>query len=258
VVYAGDYQRLVENVLGEEYFRPAFVDKLKRSRRTEAMLNVFLGINLPAEELKKLMQAHHVLYWPDLKVMIPGPDSPRDVHQKAWMELSSPSQENPKLAPPGKSSLVLQTFTNIKWQNYWQNGSESTERTPEYREFKKAVGMELVKGAEAVIPGLSEKIEYMDVGTPLSAIRFTMNSQGASAGWTYNLPDLPIAGKFGFTSFQSPVGGLYTIGQYSFWPGGVPNSALSGKIVANSILGKFPEGQIHTAVDLFRKLKKLF
>ncbi|MCX5860000.1 MAG: NAD(P)/FAD-dependent oxidoreductase [Proteobacteria bacterium] len=258
VVYAGDYQRLVTDVLGESYFKPDFVEKLKRSRRTEAMLNVFLGINLPAEELKKHLQTHHVLFYPDLKVIIPDQNSPRDVHRKTWMELSSPSLESPGLAPPGKSSLVLQTFTNIKWQNYWQNGSESTERTPEYREFKKAVGMELVKGAEGVIPGLSEKIEYMDVGTPLSAVRFTMNSQGASAGWTYHLPDLPIGNRFGFVSFHAPVAGVYTIGQYSLWPGGVPNSALSGKIVANSILGKFPEGQLHTAVELFRKVKKLF
>jgi phytoene dehydrogenase-like protein len=155
--------------------------------------------------MKQHLQTHHMIYHPNPDIILPSRTSEREVHQKMWMELSSPSVENPALSPPGKSSLVLQTFSHAEWQDHWNNRGESRERTPEYRELKKAVGLELAKNAEAVIPGLTEKIEYMDVGTPLSSIRFTMNSGGASAGWTYSLPDLPIASKFGFTSFRTPI-----------------------------------------------------
>jgi phytoene dehydrogenase-like protein len=83
-----------------------------------------------------------------------------------------------------------------------------------------------------------------------------MNSGGASAGWTYSLPDLPIAGKFGFTSFRTPVRKLYTIGHYAFWPGGVPNSAVSGKIVAGFILKNPILGRLDKVFDLIQMAKQ--
>lgn len=256
VVYAGDYKRLVSQVLGEKYFDPDFVEKVRRSRLTESLVTVYLGLDIPPEEMKQHLQTHHMIYNPNPDIILPSRTSEREVHQKMWMELSSPSVENPALAPPGKSSLVLQTFSHAEWQDHWNNRGESRERTPEYRELKKAVGLELAKNAEAVIPGLTEKIEYLDVGTPLSSIRFTMNSGGASAGWTYSFPDLPIASKFGFIRFRTPVRKLYTIGHYSFWPGGVPNSAVSGKIVAGFILKKPLLGRLDTMLDLVQRLKR--
>ena len=256
VVYAGDYKRLIFEVLGEKYFEPDFVEKVRLSKVSEALVSVYLGLNLPPEELKKIMLARHVVSCPDLKVIIPNQDSELKIHQKAWMELTSPAPENPALSPPGKSTLILQTFSSAEWQNFWGNRDENRARTPEYRELKKAVGMELIKNAEAMIPGISEKIEFQDVETPVSAIRHAMNTGGASAGWTYNLKYLPLASKFGFVSFRTPVPRLYTAGHYTMWPGGVPNAALSGKIVAGFILKKPVLGRLDTMLGLAQRFRK--
>jgi len=61
----------------------------------------------------------------------------------------------------------------------------------------------LVKRAEGLTPDLSSRVEVMDAATPLTHERYTLNSRGATSGWTFS-------------------------------PGGVP-PALSGKLVAENV-----------------------
>ena len=256
VVYTGDYRRLVFNVLGERYFEPEFVNLVQRSRVSEAIVSVYLGLNIPPEELKQIVKTHHVVYLPDFGVIFPDRNSDIDVHARMWMEVSSPSLANPELAPPGKSSVVLQTFSHPEWQDYWGNKSESTSRTKEYRELKKKVGMQLAERAEAVIPGLRDKIEFMDVGTPLSLIRFSLSSKGSTAGWTMDKSQTPFVGDLDMWKFSTPVSNLYAAGHYTFFPGGIPGAIGSGKIVAKLVLKQAPLRQMELLARAFRALKR--
>ena len=256
VVYTGDYRRLVFQVLGERYFEPEFVNLIRRSRVSEAIVSVYLGVNISHEELKEIMKTHHVIYMPSFDVIFPDRNSDIDVHSRMWMEVTSPSLANLELAPPGKSSIVLQTFSHAEWQNYWNNKSESTTRTKEYRELKKKVGMQMVERAEAVIPGLKDKIEYMDVGTPLSLIRFSLSSKGSTAGWTMDKEQTPYQGKWEMWKFSTPVKNLYAAGHYTFFPGGIPGAIGSGKIVASLVLKKPPLRQMELLARLFRAFKR--
>ncbi len=240
VVYTGDYKKLVSDILGEQYFKPAFVDKVNRANVTESFVAAYLGLDIPTEELKTIMKAHHVVTFPGFDFVIPKENSDIDVHSRASIELSAPSFADSSLAPEGKSSLVLQTFTNARWQNYWHNNGFDHNRTPEYKELKKLVGMQLVKGAESIIPNLSSRIDFMDVSSPLTIKRFTRNTDGATAGWSHDQSKEAIVGKYGYFKFRSQVKGLYTAGHYSFWPGGIPSVISSGKFAANFILKKDP------------------
>ena len=240
VIYAGDFKRLVSQVLGKDHFDSRFVDKVQNGKVTESMVAVYLGLDMPPEELKETMKTHHVVRFPNYEVITPDRDSGVDVHEKCWVELSSPCFGGAGLAPEGKSSVVLQAFSTAEWQNYWHNGSLDTKRTPEYRELKKKVGLQLVKTAEAVIPGLGEKIVYQEVGSPLSLHRFTWNAEGASAGWCHDQSPGNVVGKTGFIQLRTPVEGLYAAGHWAFWPGGVPSAIASGKIAAGYALKRKP------------------
>ncbi|MFQ5458191.1 MAG: hypothetical protein ACE5FC_07055, partial [Myxococcota bacterium] len=81
-----------------------------------------------------------------------------------------------------------------------------------------------------LIPDLSGKILYCDVGTPLSAERFTCNAAGATGGWTFD-PDRSLL-RDRYTFLTTPVRGLYMAGHYALWPGGVPSAALSARLAA--------------------------
>jgi prolycopene isomerase len=240
VVYAGDYRRLVGGLLNESLFRPSFVQKIRSARLTEEILNVYLGLNRSAQELASQLQAHHTFYFPNYDVTFPDRSSDRDVHRRMWVTASSFGRENPGCAPPGKSTMVLQTYSSYEWQNHWHNEGGARGRTPAYRRFKDEIGRHLVELTENVLPGLGSWIDYYEVGTPLSIERFSRNTQGSTGGWSYEDTVSPVFKLPWLNLFRTPVRGLTTAGHYSLWPGGVISAAMSGKLVANLVAGKWP------------------
>ena len=244
VVYTGDYKKLVFQLLGERFLDPSFAARVRRAKVTESFVTVFLGLDMPAEVLRERMQAHHVVCFSGYRAEIPRPGSDIGIHGRNWVELSSPGFGGPGLAPEGKSSLVLQTLSTVGWQDYWKTGGPDHKRTAAYRRLKQQVGMELVKNAEAVLPDLGRRIEFMEVGTPLTLERFTWNTDGASAGWSHDQSPGNMVGRWGLFRFRTPVAGLYTAGHYTFWPGGVPSAISSGKFAAEMVLERGGLGRL--------------
>ena len=238
VIYAGDYRALISGILDPALFPRARADRLQSTRLTESLVTVYLGVNIPAETLNKHLQTSHTFWFPNTDVIFPNRDSDRDVHKRMWLAINFFGKENPDFAPPGKSTLVLQTYSTYDWQNFWHNGSGNNKRTDEYKAFKMEIGKHLVELAENLIPGLEKKIDFMDIGTPLSSKRFSMNSDGSSGGWCYNDKISPIYKNNCFNMMSTPVSNVRVAGHYSLWPGGVISAALSGRIAANIVAGR--------------------
>jgi len=239
VIYAGDYKRFVGGIVPELYFRPAFVKKIHDSRLTEALVSVYLGVNYTPHELETQLQGgHHVFYFPNYKAIFPDSRSPEDIHKDMWTVINFFGPDNRGTAPNGKSSIVLQTYSSHDWQKYWNNESEEITRRREYNQFKNQVGMQLVDTAKAVLPDLDRRIDYMEVGTPLSLIRFSRNSGGATGGWCYHDKVSPLFRNYKLNMFKTPITNLYTSGHYALWPGGVISAALSGRLTANLASGR--------------------
>lgn len=238
VVWAGDYKKLISEVLGPEHFGGRMVNRLMNAKLTEALVSVYLGLDYPDEELGRILKgAQHPFYFPNYDVTFPDRQSPRDVHGSMWVALNHFGEESPA-GPPGKSTLTLQTFSAYDWQDYWHNGSDSARRSERYREFKTEVGMELVSLAENLVPGLRDHIEYMDVGTPLSLHRFSRNTDGSSGGWCYDDQVSPVWRLAGLNRIRTPISNLLCSGHYALWPGGVISAALCGRIVGNMVSGR--------------------
>jgi len=258
VVYSGDYKKLVLSVLGERYYDPGFIDTVRRARVTEPVIAAYLGLDIPPEELAKIVQAHHVMCLPGYETVVVGEKSDIDVHARMWVDISTPCMYTGELSPPGKSSLVIQTMSSARWHDWWGNKGPVSARTKEYRDLKRKVALQLIETATSVIPGLKEKIVYMDLGSPLSSERFTMNTEGASAGWAYRQPPGPsVTGKWGHLKLTTPVRNLYTCGHYTLWPGGVPTAAMSGKIAAGLVLKKSPFTQLERLGRVLGLVKRL-
>ena len=140
---------------------------------------------------------------------------------------------SPGLAPPKENSLVLQTFTSYKWMDTWGTGGNDLARPRKYAQLKRMVADQMIETASRYVPGLKEGIEYQTLGSPLSTIRYTFNPEGASCGWSLELGKSFL--KDTWVSLTTPIDNLYSIGHYTFWPGGVPMAALSGAYVAQMI-----------------------
>lgn len=236
-VYAGDYRALVTSVLGPQLYPPRFVRKVTESRLTEAIVSVYLGLDMSDEFLADKLQAHHPFYFPNYDVIFPEEHSPVDVHSRMWLALNHFGPQS-RSAPEGKSTLTLQTYSSYSWQNYWLSNGSGERRSAEYLELKERVAWEMVGLAENLLPGLREKIAYMEVGTPLSLKRYTLNSNGSTGGWCYHDKVSPVFRLRGLNLFATPLPNLHAAGHYALWPGGVISAALSGRLVANIVCGK--------------------
>ncbi len=237
-VYAGDYKNLVSGILDESLFPEKRLRYLKDAKLTESLVGVFLGVSFPPEELEATLRANHVFWFPNYEAVFPDADSPESVHRRMWVTSNFFMKENPNSAPPGESALVLQTYSSIDWNRFWKNGGDGLPRTQEYQDLKREVGMQLVELAENYLPGLSKKITYFEVGTPLTIKHFTMNSIGSSGGWCYDDKLSPLWRSPTKTLLSTPVPNVHTAGHYTVWPGGVISAALSGRLVANIAAGR--------------------
>ena len=239
-IYAGDYRRMVNSVLGPELFKPSFVRRINDVRLTEELVNVYLGLNITPAELQSSLDAQHVFYFPNYEVLFPDADSPEDIHRRMWVVMNHFGLENPGGAPEGHTGVVLQTYSSYNWRNQWQTRGSERPRTPAYRRLKDEVAQHLIDQAENIFPGLGTRVVYREVGSPLSAERFSLNSLGSSGGWSYENGVSPVYRFPGLNLIKTPLENLRTCGHYSLWPGGVISAALSGKISANIVMGRKP------------------
>jgi phytoene dehydrogenase-like protein len=238
VVYTGDLRQAVHRLVGREHFGRAFVERLERARHSDALVSLYLGLDVPAEELRERLRASHVFYFPreDCRTAI-DPADPL-AHRRAFVEVTAHGLADASLAPPGRSAVVVQAFTRHDWLGGWRTGlagdPAAEDRPPPrpaaYRALKRAVAAELLATLEGLVPGAGARVAFGDVGAPPSTVRFTRNAFGGSCGFELNWRNFPFLNPLG--AVETPLANLHLAGHFTVWPGAVPTAALSGKLAA--------------------------
>jgi phytoene dehydrogenase-like protein len=99
----------------------------------------------------------------------------------------------------------------------------------------------LIRNAEQLIPGLSKRIEVQIESTPFTLHRYTLNSAGASVGWTAHPRETFRGGLKGlFGTSNTPIRNLYQVGHWTMSPGGAPAGLMTGKIVSTVLRHRRP------------------
>jgi phytoene dehydrogenase-like protein len=128
---------------------------------------------------------------------------------------------DPSFAPKGKSSIAVVFFSDSA---YWEKLYQDKEK---YKQEKKNVEKTVVNCLETLMPGIKEKIETVDVATPMTIIRYTNNWQGSIMGFVnpFRL-DIPrtLPGLKNFYMAGQWVGGS-----------GLPGAASSGREIVHYI-----------------------
>ena len=88
------------------------------------------------------------------------------------------SQLDSGLAPPGKS---VGAACCIDYTSGWEGLNRK-----DYQAKKEKVAATLTARLEKLIPGFSNAVEYIEVGTSLTVKRFTLNTEGAVYGFAQN------------------------------------------------------------------------
>ncbi|MEZ5000738.1 MAG: NAD(P)/FAD-dependent oxidoreductase [Bacteroidales bacterium] len=135
------------------------------------------------------------------------------------------SAYDPTMAPDGKTTMIMRFESPwILW--------ESLEGDS-YREEKDKIRRDATDIVERLYPGIGEKIEVIDIATPLTDVRYTGVWKGAYEGF---MPSGDVT-----KSLDMELPGLrnfYLAGQWLFPGGGLPPSAQSGSWVVQKICRK--------------------
>jgi all-trans-retinol 13,14-reductase len=114
-------------------------------------------------------------------------------------------------SPAGKNTigiLVLQGYGH--WQKYEADYFAGNKTA--YRAEKERMARILIDKVEkAVLPGLSKAVEVMEVGTPLTNVRYTGNHRGAIYGWDQTV-DNSTPRRLGHAT---PIKNLYLSGAWT-------------------------------------------
>jgi phytoene dehydrogenase-like protein len=219
VISAADYKKTLLKLLDDPNLIPQELrDKISAAAVSEGFFTVYLGLNMSNQELSRYMKVPHVF---PLDVQ-PGYDiynsEDADFFSKTTVSLYSPSMVNPRHAPEGKSSLMLQALVPYHWMNNWGGGDKEI-----YATLKEKAMEAMIDSASRLIPGLQEYIEYKDAATPLTNERYTHNSDGASSAWSWN-PKKKFYNNLMSVNIETPVKNLYIGSCWAMQIGGVPGA----------------------------------
>ncbi|MFO7657253.1 MAG: NAD(P)/FAD-dependent oxidoreductase [Bacteroidales bacterium] len=133
------------------------------------------------------------------------------------------SQVDSRLAPAGKG---VGAVCCIDYTSAW----EGLDRKA-YLQKKAEVAETIMVRCEKLIPGFSEAVEYVEVGTPLTVKRYTKNPEGAVYGFAQN------PGKSSAYLSALPEN-LYIASAWGKFGGGFSGSVFSGYMTALEMLRK--------------------
>lgn len=230
VISASDYKKTLMKLIDDKSLIPQTLkNNIDRAPVSEGYFTVYLGLNISNEELGKYMKVPHVIAFNNKPGFSIYNSKDSEFFSKASVEIYSPSMVNPKLAPEGKSSLMLQAKVPYHWMDNWGGADKEI-----YRKLKEKAMDAMIDGVSIFVPGLKECIEYKDAATPLTYERFTHNTDGASCSWSWN-PKKMFYKNTMSVNIETPVKNLYIGSHWAMQIGGVPGALWAAYQCAKKI-----------------------
>ena len=218
----------------------------KHVRNGVGGMSVYVGLKGTAEELD-LKGKHYWAFWtPKGKENLDlvcqeyvdreGPTAATD-GVVPLLFISFPSAKDPLWANkhPGKSTATIVTFANYDWFEEWEDG-RVMHRGEEYEKRKKAFGELIWSQTVALFPQLKDKVEYFDVGTPVTNRYYIGANKGEMYGCDHDLDRFTAEATVELRP-KTEIEGLYLTGQDIF-NCGIAGAAFGGLLCASEVLGR--------------------
>jgi phytoene dehydrogenase-like protein len=212
VISASDGYTTIYQLLGGRYTNHKINHCYEKEAVTPSTVQVSIGVNM---DVSSIIDPHAVfnMYPLERPITVAG----RANHMIRIKNYAF----DPSFAPKGKSTLVVIFGSDsADWENIYTDQDK-------YREEKGRIKEEVIAFLENIAPGIEEKIETVDVATPMTYIRYTNTWKGSSMGFAKNfLLNLPRT--------LPKLRNFYMVGQ---WVGdmGVSGAAKSGRDIIQLI-----------------------
>ncbi len=229
VVSNADGKKTFLELLDRRAVPASFLARVRSTPYTTSEFCVYLGVD-PAKVDLGAMKATHLFY----HRREAGKSGAEDFDCRE-IEICRWTDNEPRLAPPGRVSLVLRV--DFPYELFAPLRTGERQRGAGYAAYKQKLARTLVHTAEGALPGLSSAVETMEAATPLTYEDWGHRHRGSIAGWTW-----AAAGDSGIGEgllVETPVPHLLLAGIYaspSLFMGGVPTALLTGARAADVIL----------------------
>ncbi|MEJ6951494.1 phytoene desaturase family protein [Natronospora cellulosivora (SeqCode)] len=207
IIPACDLNITMKKLLKDKYKVPEFEEKFKNTDKYPIYSALFIALGVDADLSS---------YSPNYYFKTDKYDF--ENYQKEIITMKHYCYEA-SFAPKGKSVVTIPIIANYQW---WKNKYKNIDV---YREEKKRLAYTIIDRIEKHIPMLKDKIELLDIATPMTYERYFSAYRGSwmSFGIT------PESKRFRNNGKIEGLKNLYLAGQWLFSPGGLSGAAVSGK-----------------------------
>lgn len=136
---------------------------------------------------------------------------------------------DPTCSPEGSSVMSITTLASWDYADQWGTHGDLDDYSDNerYLEIKDAAGQTLVNRVAELIPGLKESIVHIEIGTPITNWRYSLNPSGSIYGSEQTVENMYM----NRLSERTPIANVFLTGAWVFG-GGMSAAMLSGRSVA--------------------------
>ncbi len=207
----GNLISTVHKLVGDEHFSEGFIEQARKVRFNNSSCQVYMGIR----------KGERFDYIGDLLFT-----SVAERFESAKLSSKNPSSRTFSVyypeTRPGSDMYSIVASTNANYDD-WANLSEQ-----EYRDSKKELIESTLTTLEKYIPGVRDKVDYVEAATPKTFKRYTLHERGASFGTKFE--GLKIS-----MGLPEEIRGLFHTGSVGIIMSGWLGAANYGVIVANNV-----------------------
>jgi phytoene dehydrogenase-like protein len=211
VISNADGHTTIYDMLGGKYTTSLIKHYYDNPPKNQEMsLNIFLGINNDFSS-----EPHSLVLWLPEPVVIAG-----ETRDRLDLEFFSFA---PEMAPGGKTTLKVTFISSYK---FWKNLQDQNEDA--YHAAKEKTAEIVISLLDRRFPGLKEKVEVVDIATPLTTERYVGSYHGYQAWGIPNQSFLDAISGKGLSKTLPGLANFHMVGQ---WAGGLglPNVAAMGR-----------------------------
>lgn len=219
-------------IVDKNEFPDAFVKERMSTPVGKSFMHLHVGFKATRRELEKL-QAHY-MYIDDWNRGVESEDNA--------VLISIPSVHDETLASEGYAVLHAYTPATESYERW----AGLDRKSDEYKKLKEERSQYLWNVLEKIIPDIRDRVEHVQIGTPLTHERFNRRYKG-SYGAAINASE----GSFPFPG--TPIKNLLVCGDSCFPGIGVPAVAGSGLLTANSVSLDSLKSQLQVLENLRQK-----
>ena len=215
---------LFNKMMPKKLVPPDFTLQIQKKNTSLSSFVIWLGLNRRIDHIKD--------YEIDLALNINMNDdqlfSKKDV-AKSGIGITIYDNLFEGYSVPGKSTLSIMCLSDFApWKKFEEDYFNDQKEA--YNKEKERIAQSFIQRVEQrLIPGLSDSIEVMEIGTPLTNMFYTQNPEGAIYGFDRDMPHLEA---------KTPIKGLYLASAWSHGGGYTP-VMMAGRETATLVLKDF-------------------